>query len=794
MSLRANGKTPKKARNEQDPIEVYCRIRPLPKDRTQSCAQAVSQTEVRLIPTQYHCGNKYFYDILPQGCNAAKMNHATETSHFFEHVFDRGANQPDVFNRIALPLVENFIHGKNGLIFAYGITCSGKTFTMNGTSSDIGILPRCLDVIFNSIGSFMAPQSTFIPDKVNSFEICNIKQDRKSANEKKPSSIRVNTLKNQADFGRDIKRIYDDTKITNADEDNVYSVFVSLVEIYNNYVYDLLEEPSNDINKSKLPNSKILREDLNHNMFVSNCTEVEVRSADEAYALLLKGQQRRRVAYTRLNHESSRSHSIFNIRLVQAPLDVTGLDLIRDKNRMAVSQLSLVDLAGSERTIRTNSDGDRLREAGNINSSLMVLRKCMEILRDNQAKGSYTMVPYRDSKLTHLFKSFFEGEGKARLIVCLNPLADDYDESIHVMKFAEVTKEVVVTRAKEIDIAEGLMPGRRKVADAVAERGFTDESGDEIALTLGPPFPNYLLSSADDEKILSILMKFLKDRFTNRQLLNNERKRKQQLFRNELIRVEGEYNAMSKNLNEFKAEVSNKDREVQSLERKLKNASEKIELLQKNIEGFETSNRELELQLIEHRRMVEDEKQERTKLKEAIRGAVFQERDKWERECDKRVKASQLQMKSKLWETDEKLRLLKEIVESTPTKRKSVGVNVLSSIDKLEEKETTMAKAFLSCHEHVDKRVKASQLQMKSKLWETDEKLRLLKEIVESTPTKRKSVGVNVLSSIDKLEEKERKRKSSESSADVDENSISITRKSVRLAGRTPVMKRSNRA
>ncbi|EDV29662.1 uncharacterized protein TRIADDRAFT_52286 [Trichoplax adhaerens] len=727
MSLRANGKTPKKARNEQDPIEVYCRIRPLPKDRTQSCAQAVSQTEVRLIPTQYHCGNKYFYDILPQGCNAAKMNHATETSHFFEHVFDRGANQPDVFNRIALPLVENFIHGKNGLIFAYGITCSGKTFTMNGTSSDIGILPRCLDVIFNSIGSFMAPQSTFIPDKVNSFEICNIKQDRKSANEKKPSSIRVNTLKNQADFGRDIKRIYDDTKITNADEDNVYSVFVSLVEIYNNYVYDLLEEPSNDINKSKLPNSKILREDLNHNMFVSNCTEVEVRSADEAYALLLKGQQRRRVAYTRLNHESSRSHSIFNIRLVQAPLDVTGLDLIRDKNRMAVSQLSLVDLAGSERTIRTNSDGDRLREAGNINSSLMVLRKCMEILRDNQAKGSYTMVPYRDSKLTHLFKSFFEGEGKARLIVCLNPLADDYDESIHVMKFAEVTKEVVVTRAKEIDIAEGLMPGRRKVADAVAERGFTDESGDEIALTLGPPFPNYLLSSADDEKILSILMKFLKDRFTNRQLLNNERKRKrnvklrQQLFRNELIRVEGEYNAMSKNLNEFKAEVSNKDREVQSLERKLKNASEKIELLQKNIEGFETSNRELELQLIEHRRMVEDEKQERTKLKEAIRGAVFQERDKWERECDKRVKASQLQMKSKLWETDEKLRLLKEIVESTPTKRKSVGVNVLSSIDKLEEKE--------------------------------------------------------------------RKRKSSESSADVDENSISITRKSVRLAGRTPVMK-----
>lgn len=46
-----------------------------------------------------------------------------------------------------------------GLIFAYGITCSGKTYTMNGNSSDIGILPRCLDVIFNSIGNYQAPQN-----------------------------------------------------------------------------------------------------------------------------------------------------------------------------------------------------------------------------------------------------------------------------------------------------------------------------------------------------------------------------------------------------------------------------------------------------------------------------------------------------------------------------------------------------------------------------------------------------------------------------------------------------------
>ena len=71
-----------------------------------------------------------------------------------------------------------------------------------------------------------------------------------------------------------------------------------------------------------------------------------------------------------------------------------------------------MDLAGSERTSRTQADGIQLREAGNINSSLMVLRTCMETLRDNQTSGTSKIVPFRDSKLTHLFKNFFDGEGK----------------------------------------------------------------------------------------------------------------------------------------------------------------------------------------------------------------------------------------------------------------------------------------------------------------------------------------------------------------------------------------------
>ena len=43
------------------------------------------------------------------------------------------------------------------------------------------------------------------------------------------------------------------------------------------------------------------------------------------------------------------------------------------------------------------------------------------------------MVPYRDSKLTHLFKNYFDGEGRVRLIVCMNSKAEDYEESLVIL-------------------------------------------------------------------------------------------------------------------------------------------------------------------------------------------------------------------------------------------------------------------------------------------------------------------------------------------------------------------------
>lgn len=194
---------------------------------------------------------------------------------------------------------------------------------------------------------------------------------------------------------------------------------------------------------------KILREDANRNMYVNGVVEVEVKSAGEAFEVFHTGQRRRRIGHTVLNSESSRSHSIFAIRVVQLKQisrNGKGDAMIPEGNLLKVGQLNLVDLAGSERTSRTQNTGIRLKEASSINNSLMSLRTCLEILRENQQSGTNKLVPYRDSRLTLLFKNYFEGEGKVSMVVCVNPSVNDYEENLHVMKFAELTQDVKVAR------------------------------------------------------------------------------------------------------------------------------------------------------------------------------------------------------------------------------------------------------------------------------------------------------------------------------------------------------------
>ena len=106
----------------------------------------------------------------------------------------------------------------------------------------------------------------------------------------------------------------------------------------------------------------------------------------EARAVLRRGQINRRVFSTLLNRSSSRSHGVFTIKVVRTPSGISAADVNSAVSNAHVSRLSVVDLAGSERTKNTQTTGERLKEAGNINKSLMVLGQCMEILRRNQER------------------------------------------------------------------------------------------------------------------------------------------------------------------------------------------------------------------------------------------------------------------------------------------------------------------------------------------------------------------------------------------------------------------------
>jgi hypothetical protein len=153
-----------------------------------------------------------------------------------------------------------------------------------------------------------------------------------------------------------------------------YSVWISFAEIYNENIHDLFRKVP--AAKKKRPSMKLCDDRLG-NTYVKGLREVRVNSADEAYQALMIGRENLHFAATKLNQQSSRSHCIFTIKLVKVA-DPAMPHLAR------VSILSFCDLAGSERISKTHNVGERLKEAGNINTSLLVLGRCIKAIRHNQ--------------------------------------------------------------------------------------------------------------------------------------------------------------------------------------------------------------------------------------------------------------------------------------------------------------------------------------------------------------------------------------------------------------------------
>ncbi|XP_026175782.1 kinesin-like protein KIF23 isoform X2 [Mastacembelus armatus] len=698
MQRSGKGKTPrrpgqrKQCNIEKDPVGVYCRIRPLGTEDEECCIEMISSSTIQL-----HA---------PDGLKANRNGEYKETQYSFKKVFGVNTTQIELFEDVGKLLIEDLIQCKNGLLFTYGVTGSGKTYTMTGSPGEGGLLPRSLDMLFNSIGPFQTKRFVFKPDDKNGMEIQSqvdaLLERQKRDSQQSVSKIPSSRQKADPEIA-DMISSDDACKVENVDEDSCYSVFVSYIEIYNNYIYDLLEDAPFDPIRPKWlsggtpvrnnefipPQSKILREDQNHNMYVAGCTEIEVKSTEEAFEVFWKGQKKRRIANTQLNRESSRSHSVFTLKLVQAPLDADGDHILQDKNQVNVSQLCLVDLAGSERTNRTRAEGSRLREAGNINQSLMTLRTCMEVLRENQMCGTNKMVPYRDSKVTHLFKNYFDGEGKVRMVVCVNPKADDYEETIQVMRFAEMTQEVEVPRPVDRPIC-GVAAGRRHRNQAFRDElsRQLEERGGPFNAVRDPAQLNHLIESLPaippcelvdpaDDQMLPRLIEVLQRRHHTRQMIIEEFNKTANTVNSMLQQFDSQLSSKGNFLHDQQSKLSEKDKvivsqktEIERLEKKSKTLEYKIDILQKTTDMYEQDKRTLQHELETRDHRLHRELSDRRRIEQHMQGMVTDTRLKWEKECERRVNAKQLEMQNKLWVKDEKLKQLKAIVtESSPAQR-----------------------------------------------------------------------------------------------------------------------------
>lgn len=304
------------------------------------------------------------------------------------NVFDSSFNTKSLFDSVGKPIVKETMRGINGTILAYGQTSSGKTHTMLGNQSTPGIILLSVIDIFHHI-------------KEN--------------------------------------------------PDRAFLLRVSMVEIYNEVVRDLLNPKATRLQ---------VYNDRQRGVIIQGVKEEIVTSPDRVWELLDTGFGNRAVGSTGLNAESSRSHTVFRLIIesrnakaaAEAAANKTGNG--KKKVKVRVSTLNIVDLAGSERTADAGTTGGRRTEGVNINKSLMTLGGVIRKLV-NDPDGH---IPYRNSQLTRILQRSLGGNAKTSIICTIAPSQRHFEESRTTLSFAANANRVK-TRAKvnEVDMRMSIM-------------------------------------------------------------------------------------------------------------------------------------------------------------------------------------------------------------------------------------------------------------------------------------------------------------------------------------------------
>ena len=279
------------------------------------------------------------------------------------------------------------LEGYNGTIFAYGQTGSGKTYTLFG--------PK---FFLNNI------------HKMNNYEeIINMNENNNYYNfDIKDESIGL--------LPRIIYYLFNKTK------NNSYTFKISYFEIYQENLNDLLNPEYKDL--------IIYNTENKNNEKIKGLRKFLFNSPEEGLKYIIQGSKLRKIASTKMNDESSRSHAVITI-YIENSIEEDGIKL--KKNR----KFHIIDLAGSERQKKTESTGERVIEAGSINKSLLNLRKVI-----NNIINNIKPIPYRDTKLTFFLKDSLGGNSKTSIIGNVSPSDSNNPETISTLEFAICAKKV----------------------------------------------------------------------------------------------------------------------------------------------------------------------------------------------------------------------------------------------------------------------------------------------------------------------------------------------------------------
>ena len=257
-----------------------------------------------------------------------------------------------------------------------------------------------------------------------------------------------------------------------------YAVIISMYEVYNDRIFDLLTPPIKSAATKEYRRRPLLfkpTETSPDRKVVAGLRKVVCGNMHQALMVLEAGLHERRVAGTGSNSVSSRSHGFFCVEVKKRPKGGRkhGVEV-----PWTGSTLTVVDLAGSERARDAKTAGATLAEAGKINESLMYLGQCLQMQSDAGNKDKVRMnrgttprltanvsqpnlVPFRQCKLTELlFSNCFPSASaystarhrnpqKAVMIVTADPHGD-FNATSQILRYSALAREVTVPRVPSI--------------------------------------------------------------------------------------------------------------------------------------------------------------------------------------------------------------------------------------------------------------------------------------------------------------------------------------------------------